>query len=61
MKYISGVYKNEIVKVLLTPENSNAKNFGFDITPARLVTGLITDKGIIPPKENKIKKLIQDI
>ena len=59
VKYISGVYKNEIVRVLLTPENSNVKNYGFDITPSRLITGLITDKGIILPKESEIKKLTQ--
>ena len=58
VKYITGKYKDEIVSVLLTPENSPAKNYGFDITPSRLVTGLITDKGIITPKENEIRKLI---
>jgi methylthioribose-1-phosphate isomerase len=57
--YISGLYKNKIIKVRLTPPHSKSKNFGFDITPARLVTGLITDKGIISPvtKEN-IKAII---
>ncbi len=29
--------------------HTKSNNFGFDITPARLVTGLITDKGIISP------------
>jgi methylthioribose-1-phosphate isomerase len=53
VKYISGKYNNEIVKVLLTPENSQAKNFSFDITPARLVTGLITDRGVFKPEELK--------
>ncbi len=47
--YINGLYKNKIIKVRLTPLNSKSNNFGFDITPARLVTGLITDKGIISP------------
>ncbi|HSH75023.1 MAG TPA: S-methyl-5-thioribose-1-phosphate isomerase [Longimicrobiales bacterium] len=34
------------VEVLLTPEGSQARNHAFDVTPARLVTGLITDRGV---------------
>ena len=37
-----------IVSVRLTPEGSQAANFGFDVTPARLVTGLITERGLCP-------------
>ncbi len=33
--------------VALTPERSTAANFGFDVTPARLVTGLITERGVV--------------
>ncbi len=33
-------------EVALTPVGSEALNFGFDVTPARLVTGLITERGI---------------
>lgn len=46
VKYITGKTKRGIVKVLLTPLKSPAKNSGFDITPARLVTGFITESGI---------------
>ncbi len=46
VKYISGLYEGEIIPVLLTPENSNTANYSFDVTPARLVTGLITERGI---------------
>ncbi|MGD0878383.1 MAG: S-methyl-5-thioribose-1-phosphate isomerase [Anaerolineales bacterium] len=46
VKYISGLYKGEIIPVLLTPENSVTENYSFDVTPARLVTGLITERGI---------------
>jgi methylthioribose-1-phosphate isomerase len=60
VKYISGKYNGKIVEVLLTPENSPAKNYGFDITPSRLVTALITNKGIIPPEESEIKILFQN-
>ena len=35
-----------ITRVRLTPEGSPAANPAFDVTPARLVTGLITERGI---------------
>ena len=38
--------KNNIKKVLIYPENSKSMNLAFDITPAKYVTGLITEKGI---------------
>mgnify|MGYP000032073537 CR=1 FL=1 len=38
----------ELVTVQVTPDQSPAGNPGFDITPARLVTGLITERGLCP-------------
>ena len=38
----------EVVTVRITPDVSAAANFGFDVTPARLVTGLITERGVCP-------------
>ncbi len=35
-----------MITVRLTPDGSPARNFAFDVTPARLVTGLITERGI---------------
>ncbi|BBM82223.1 S-methyl-5-thioribose-1-phosphate isomerase [Candidatus Uabimicrobium amorphum] len=46
VKYIQGLCDGEIKKVLLTPPESPAKNYGFDVTPARLITGFITEEGI---------------
>jgi methylthioribose-1-phosphate isomerase len=37
-----------IVTVRVTPEDSPARNDAFDVTPARLVTGLITERGVCP-------------
>ena len=34
------------VAVTVTPAGSPAANYGFDVTPARLVTGLITERGV---------------
>jgi methylthioribose-1-phosphate isomerase len=36
------------VAVRLTPHDSPAANYAFDVTPARLVTGLITERGVCP-------------
>ncbi len=61
VKYASGMNKfGKIEKVLLTPENSKALNYGFDITPARFIKGIITEKGIFPAKEKDILKLFSE-
>ncbi len=51
VRYIQGKHDGEIKQVLLTPEESPAANFAFDVTPARLVTGLITERGICEASE----------
>ena len=38
-----------IESVRIVPDGSNVANYGFDVTPARLVTGLITERGVIAP------------
>ncbi len=45
--HISGkTASGEVVSVQLTPNGSPAGNYAFDVTPARLVTGLITERGV---------------
>lgn len=39
---------NTLSQIQITPENSPVANFAFDVTPARLITGLITERGIAP-------------
>ena len=36
-----------IETVRIVPDGSPVANYGFDVTPARLVTGLITERGVI--------------
>lgn len=36
----------ELVEVQLTPDGSAAKNFAFDVTPARYVTAILTERGV---------------
>ncbi|WP_188258900.1 S-methyl-5-thioribose-1-phosphate isomerase [Azospirillum tabaci] len=37
-----------IETIRVTPAGSPAVNYGFDVTPARLVTGLVTERGVCP-------------
>src|SRR6056297_402839 len=54
--YIEGWHENKITKVRITPGNSKAKNYGFDITPAKYVTALITEKGICKANKQDMEK-----
>jgi methylthioribose-1-phosphate isomerase len=49
--HIQGWHEGSIKQVRLTPAASEAVNYGFDVTPARLVTGLITERGVCPASE----------
>ena len=40
--------------VRIVPEGSTVANYGFDVTPARLVSGLITERGIIAPQRDAL-------
>jgi methylthioribose-1-phosphate isomerase len=46
--------------VLICPETTNASNYGFDVTPARLVTGLITERGVCDANEEGILSLFPE-
>ncbi|MBW2512980.1 MAG: S-methyl-5-thioribose-1-phosphate isomerase [Deltaproteobacteria bacterium] len=46
VRYVQGDNGGSLGKVLIPPFNSPAANPAFDVTPARLVTGLITERGI---------------
>ena len=41
----------ELAQVQITPDGTRARNFAFDVTPARLVTGLITERGVCAASE----------
>ena len=46
-------------RLRVIPVGSDVINPGFDVTPARLVTGLITEKGVFPATEKVIRMLIE--
>ena len=57
---MTGLCDGEIKKILVTPEKSNAANYGFDVTPARLITGLITERGICNANEKDLLNLFPE-
>jgi methylthioribose-1-phosphate isomerase len=58
---IEGWEGNGFKSVRLIPENSQVVNYGFDVTPARLVTGLITERGICKANKESIARLFPEI
>jgi methylthioribose-1-phosphate isomerase len=48
------------IRVRIGPEQSPAANFAFDVTPARLITGLITERGICRATAADILRLFPD-
>ncbi len=60
VRTMQGLSNGEILDVLLTPEDSPAANYAFDVTPARLITGLITERGICAASEAGVLSLFPD-
>jgi methylthioribose-1-phosphate isomerase len=55
VKFVTGQnQKGQPETVLIGPEDTPAANYAFDVTPARLITGLITERGIVAPQEEAI-------
>jgi methylthioribose-1-phosphate isomerase len=60
VSHADGFHAGEHVQVRVTPEQSPAANFGFDVTPRQLVTGLITERGICEANEQSILHLFPE-
>jgi len=60
LSHVEGMDENnELKKVLIYPAKSKAMNLAFDVTPAKYVTGLITEKGISEASSEGLKKLFK--
>jgi methylthioribose-1-phosphate isomerase len=60
VKQADGWLEGRQVEVRVTPERSPAANYGFDVTPGRLVTGLITERGVCEANEKSIRALFPE-
>ena len=60
LSHVEGLDENnKVKKVLIYPKKSKAMNLAFDITPAKYITGLITEKGVCEASEQGLKKLFR--
>ena len=60
LSYVEGLDEsNNVKKVLIYPKKSKAMNLAFDVTPAKYVTGLITEKGVCEASSEGLKKLFK--
>ena len=60
VKNADGLADGRLLEVRVTPAGSPAANYGFDVTPRRLITGLITERGICAPNEQSICALFPE-
>ncbi|HBS85581.1 MAG: S-methyl-5-thioribose-1-phosphate isomerase [Bacteroidetes bacterium GWF2_38_335] len=60
VKYMEGLINGRLEKMLIMPEKAKIANYGFDVTPARLVTAIITERGICKADAGSIKKLFPE-
>jgi methylthioribose-1-phosphate isomerase len=60
LSHIEGLDENNnLKKVLIYPKKSKSLNLAFDVTPAKYVTGLITEKGICEASSEALKKMFR--
>ena len=60
VRFVQGQTLTGIDHVLVTPVKCSAANFAFDVTPARLVTGFITERGICDANETAVLDLFPE-
>ncbi len=61
VSHVSGLDDGRPVRVRTTREDTAVSNFAFDVTPARLVTGLITERGICEASERGLAGLFPEM
>jgi methylthioribose-1-phosphate isomerase len=58
VSYVQGrTASGEVAQVRISPDGTEAANFAFDVTPARLVSGLITERGVCAASREGLRKL----
>ena len=60
LSHIEGIDENnDLKKILIYPKKSKVLNLAFDVTPAKYITGLITEKGISEASSDALKKMFR--
>jgi methylthioribose-1-phosphate isomerase len=61
VRYVIGKSSSgKIEPILICPETTQASNYGFDVTPARLITKIITERGICDASESGLTALFPE-
>lgn len=60
VRYVAGFCRGETQSVLVPPADSPAANYAFDVTPARLVTAFITERGVCKATISDIQRLFPE-
>jgi methylthioribose-1-phosphate isomerase len=60
VKQAEGWFEGQQVEIRVAPKESPATNYGFDVTPSHLVTGLITERGVCAANEKSIRALFPE-
>lgn len=60
VKNADGWFNGQQIAVRIAPDQSPAANYGFDVTPGELVTGLITERGVCEANEKSIRALFPE-
>ena len=60
VRFVQGLDGEKVVRVLVPPAQSPALNPAFDVTPARLVTGFITERGVCGATAEEIRRLFPE-
>jgi len=60
VSHISGMdEEGKVRSVRVTPPGVSISNFAFDVTPARLISGIITERGVFAPERAVLEPLAQ--
>jgi methylthioribose-1-phosphate isomerase len=60
VKTADGWCNGQQIAVRIAPDESPAANYGFDVTPRELITGLITERGVCEANEKSIRSLFPE-
>lgn len=57
LTYVEGWQEGKVGRVLVPPQGSPALNYGFDVTPAKYISGLLTERGLCQANEASIREM----